>query len=88
MDGGGFDEHSKPFPSANVTAVVTYQGSVAMGYIDPNEILTVEKCYFVEGNRGPSGYAHKEKALKLGAVDPVAVSEVLTDLTALAAKGK
>ena len=28
MDGGCFDEHSKPFPAANVTAVVHYEGNV------------------------------------------------------------
>jgi hypothetical protein len=88
MDGGGFDEHSKPFPSCNVTAVVHYDGGVGYGFIDPNESLTMESCYFVPGNRGPSGYSHKEKKVKLGDVDPVSVSEVLTDLTSLAAKGK
>lgn len=88
MDGGGFDEHIKPFPTCNVTAVVHYDGCVAMGYIDPNESLAFENAYFVEGIRKPSGYERKEKSLRLGDVDPVAVSEVLTNLTALAAKGK
>jgi hypothetical protein len=88
MDAGCFDEHSKPFPAADVTAVVHYEGTVGMGYIDPNELLTLKTCYFVAGQRRPSGYAFKEKTLQLGGVDPVAVSEVLTDLTALAAKAK
>jgi hypothetical protein len=60
-----------------------------MGYIDPNEELTMQTCCFVRGLRGPSGYGwNQEKKLILAEVDPVAVSEVLTDLTALAAKGK
>jgi hypothetical protein len=88
MDGGCFDEHSKPFPAANVTAVVHYEGNVGFGYIDPNETVKFETCYFVEGIRKPSGYASNEKSIKIGEVDPVAVSEVLTDLSALAAKGK
>jgi hypothetical protein len=38
--------------------------------------------------REPSGYQDKEKTVKLANVDPVAISEVLTDLSALAAKAK
>lgn len=88
MDGGGFDEHSKPFPGSNVTAVIHYDGMVAFGFIDPNESLSFKGCYFVTGLRGPSGYAHNEKTLALSKVDPIAVSEVLSDLSALAAKAK
>jgi predicted DNA-binding WGR domain protein len=88
MDGGGFDEHSKPFPAANVTAVVHYDGSVGFGFIDPNESLKISTCYFVSGIRSPTGYAHKEQTMLLRDLDPVAISEVLTDLSALAAKGK
>ena len=88
MDGGGFDEHSKPFPGSNATAVVHYDGSVGFGYIDPDETLKFDGCYFVEGIRNPSGYAHGEKSMQLGKVDPVAVSEVLSDLSTLAAKAK
>jgi predicted DNA-binding WGR domain protein len=88
MDAGCFDEHSKPFPAADVTAVVHYEGTVGMGYIDPNEELKIEGCYFAAGHRPPAGYAYKEETVKLGDVDPVAVSEVLADLTALAAKAK
>ena len=32
-----FDEHSKQFLGAGVTAVIGYEGSVGMGYIDPDE---------------------------------------------------
>jgi len=71
-----------------VTAVVHYDGTVGMGYIDPNEVLTFESCYFVAGQRPPSGFARKEGTRTLGDVDPVAVSEVLSDLTTLAAKAK
>jgi predicted DNA-binding WGR domain protein len=88
MDAGAFDEHSKPFPSANVTAVVKYEGGVGMGYISPDEMLPITECYFVKGMRGPSGFEHNEKRLGLDDVDPIVISEVLSDLTALAAKGK
>jgi hypothetical protein len=88
MDGGGFDEHSKQFPGGGVTAVVSYEGTVGMGYIDPSELLTIDHVQFVTGMRPPSGYGwNKEKTLTLGDVPPVVVSEVIADLTSLAAKG-
>lgn len=89
MDGGCFDEHSKQFPAADVTAVVGYEGTVAMGYIDPNETLTLANCCFVVGMRTPSGYGwKKEKLKKLGDVSPIVLSEVLADLHLLKTKGK
>jgi len=89
MDGGCFDEHSKQFPAADVTAVVVYEGVVGMGYIDPNEMLTVKNVQFVGGMRKPSGYGLDTKGvLKLGAVPPVVMSEVLADLQVLKSKAK
>jgi hypothetical protein len=89
MDAGCFDEHSKQFPGSGVTAVVNYEGTVGMGYIDPNETLTIQHVQFVQGMRPPSGYGwNKDKVLKLRDVPPVVMSEVIADLTGLAAKGK
>ncbi len=91
MDGGGFDEHSKQFPAAGVTAVVFYEGCVAMGYIDPDEKLTLTGAIFVKGMREPSGYGwghKKDEVLPLGKVDPIVISEVLRDLEVLEAKAK
>jgi len=89
MDGGCFDEHSKQFPAAGVTAIVGYEGTVGMGYIDPNEMLTMNSVQFVGGLRAPSGYGwEKEKVLKLGSVPPVVMSEVLADLQVLKSKAK
>ncbi|MBY0523276.1 MAG: DUF4132 domain-containing protein [Gemmataceae bacterium] len=87
MDAGCFDEHSKPFPAADVTAVVRYDGSVGMGYIQPDELLSIVEFYFVAGFRGPGGFARNEKKLTLGDMDAVVLSEVLSDVTALTAKG-
>jgi predicted DNA-binding WGR domain protein len=91
MDGGGFDEHSKQFPSANVTAVVHYEGTVGMGYIDPSEMLTLEEVYFIPGMRQPSGYGWEDKNAKkskLGTVHPIVISEVLADMQVLKTKAK
>ncbi len=89
MDGGCFDEHSKQFPAANVTAVVGYQGTVAMGYIDPNELLTLGTVYFCPGMRAPSGYGWgSEKTVPLGEIPPVVISEVLAHMHVLKSKAK
>lgn len=89
MDGGCFDEHSKQYSAAGVTAVVGYQGNVDMGYINPDEMLTIESVHFVAGMRPPSGYGWDSKQkLELGQVPPVVLSEVLADVQMLKSKSK
>jgi predicted DNA-binding WGR domain protein len=90
LDAGCFDEHSKQFPAAQVTAVVQYEGNVGMGWISPDEMLKVSGCQFVKGLRAPSGYGFEksDKILKLGDVDPVVMSEVIADLNELKSKAK
>lgn len=87
-DGGGFYGHSKHFPFAGATANVTYEGTVGYGYIDPNETLKFEVCYFTADDGGRKTWRHNEKGMKLGDVDPVVISEVIKDLSELAAKAK
>jgi len=90
LDAGCFDEHSKQFPAANVTAVIRYEGVAAMGYIDPDETLEILEVYFCSGLREPSGYADDqgEKKMTLKDVSPVVVSEVIADLQFLRSKIK
>jgi predicted DNA-binding WGR domain protein len=89
MDGGCFDEHSRQFPAAAITAVVSYEGTVSMGYIQPDAELTVTGCCFVAGLREPDGYAgNLQHKLELGDVDPIVVSETLHDLNIVASKAK
>ncbi len=89
MDAGCFDEHSKQFPAANVTAVVGYDGTVGMGYIDPNELLTLQSVYFCPGRRASSGYGWgSEKKLPLREISPVVISEVLSHMQVLKSKAK
>ncbi len=89
MDGGCFDEHSRHFPAADVTAVVGYDGTVAMGFIDPNEILTLGSVVFCKGLRKPSGYGWDRKDLiPPGDVSAVVISEVLADMHVLKSKAK
>ncbi|WP_153555498.1 WGR and DUF4132 domain-containing protein [Roseimaritima sediminicola] len=89
MDAGCFDEHSKQFPSADVTAVVHYDGVVGMGYIDPDEMLSTESIHFCQGMRGPSGYGWgSKKTMKLGDVPAIVISEVIADLQIIKSKAK
>ncbi len=89
QDGGCFFSHTKPFYGANVTAVVEYEG-VPVGYMDGWDDQKMEKCFFLKGIRTPQSYPHYEEknALKLSDIDPVAISETLSDLTFVASKGK
>lgn len=86
-DGGVFHEHSKPFYGAGVTAIVQYPG-VPIGYMEGWEDQTIERCFFLPGTYMPRDYPDHKRRVKLGKVDPVVISEVLRDLTALASKGK
>ena len=87
-DGGGFYGHSKHYPFAGVTANVTYDGTVGYGYIDPNELLTFETCYFTADEGERKTWRYKETRMKLSDVNPVVTSEVIKDLSELAAKAK
>ncbi len=88
MDAGVFDEHSKPFEAAGVTAVLTYHDGVPVGYIDDWDDQTLGACVFVRGITGPSGYRGYQDldTVPPGEVDPVVISEVLSDLSIVAAK--
>jgi predicted DNA-binding WGR domain protein len=89
MDNGAFDEHSRQFPDAAITAVVRYDGVVSMGYIRPEDELKIDGCCFVKGLRAPSGFGHGlNKPLKIVEVDPIVISETLHDLTMLSSKAK
>lgn len=87
LDGGHFDEHAKPFPAANVTAVIQYEETAYLGFIDPGAILTIARCQFFEGMRKLSGYnVRPENPLPLRHLPAIVISEVIADLQALASK--
>jgi len=86
-DGGVFYSHSKPFYGANVTAIVQYEG-VPVGYMEGWDDQSIEKCYFIPGIWKPDWYADHKNQIPLGEVDPVVISEVLGDLSGIAAKAK
>jgi len=87
QDAGIYSEHSKPFYGANATAIVQYQG-IPIGYMEGWEDQVMECCFFVPGIYTPAIYQDHKKKLILGTIDPVAISEVLRDLSIIAAKAK
>lgn len=86
-DGGVFHEHTKPFYGANVTAVVEYEG-VPVGYMEGWEDQPILDAFLIPGVYSPKVYPDHKQRLKLGEVDPVVISEMLSDLTMVASKGK
>lgn len=89
MDAGLFDEHSKYFPAADVTAVIGYEGPVGMGYIEPENMLVLKSAHFSRGSRQQFGdHWISESKLRLGDVSPIVVSEVVADLQLLKSKAK
>jgi len=88
-DGGGFNEHTKPFSGANVTAVAQYEPGTWIGGIQDGDPQKIEDVFFVPGIFLPGEmWPEHKKRLTWGDVDPVVVSEVLADLTSIYAKEK
>jgi predicted DNA-binding WGR domain protein len=92
QDNGWVNVHSRPFPGSDVTAVVAYKPGFPVGYREGWEDQQITECLFLPGVRPVSAdgfWLRREgNLLTLGKVDAVAVSEVLHDLTTVAAKGK
>jgi hypothetical protein len=84
---GVFHEHSKPFYAANVTAIVQYEGVPVKRMVHWKD-QAIERCFFIPGIYAPAIHIHHQQKLRLRQVDPVVVSEVLRDLSTIAAQGK
>lgn len=84
-DAGGFVQHSKFFPSVNLTAFIQYTG-MSIGYYDePQEI---ESVYFVPGHVKPEMWGQHNNKLPIKEVDSVVMSETLRLVHAVVAKGE
>ena len=84
-DGGGFAQHSKHFPSADLTAFIKYTG-LAMGYHEEKQEL--EEVYFVPGHIKPTWWGDHKDRLRIKDVDTVVVSEVLRLANAIVSKAE
>lgn len=87
-DHGDFYEHVKYFESADVTAVIMYEDGIMVGSMVDSADQKLTLSCFLPGLYKPKSFPSHAKGIALGKVDPVVLSEVLTDLTAVAAKGK
>ena len=84
-DGGGFIQHSKHFPAANVTAFIQYTG-LSIGYYEEKQEL--ESVYFVPGHVKPTWWGDHKNRLQINEVDPVVLSEVLRLAHAIVSKAE
>jgi hypothetical protein len=82
------DDYSKPFPGAGVTAVLTFADGVPLGYAREWADQRLAPVFFLAGTARGRSWDDRRHALPLRRVDPVAVSEVLADLAAVAALAK
>lgn len=82
-DGGGFAQHLKHFPSADITAFITYSG-MSIGYYDEEQ--EIESVYFVPGHVKPEMWGQHVVRVKIGDVDRVVLSEVLRLVHAILSK--
>jgi predicted DNA-binding WGR domain protein len=84
-DGGGFVQHSKYFPSVDLTAFIRYTG-LSIGYYEQKQEL--EAVYFVPGHVEPTWWGEHKNRLKVKNVDTVVVSEVLRLANAIVSKAE
>jgi len=88
-DGGGFREHTKPFYGAGVTAVTKYADGVYVGDIANSDDQKITGVFFIPRIYLPNEWWPEHKGrIPWSEVDPVVISEVLADLSLIAAKAK
>ena len=85
--GGVFEEHLRPFPRAGVTALARYPG-VGVGALARWPPIAVASVAFLPGVHQESSPQLIWRALRLGRVDPVALSEVARDLEFIVAPAR
>lgn len=81
-------EHYKHFDGVNLTAIAEHSTGVWIGAIADSEDQIMQCCYFVSGVVTPTSYPNSLTRIPLNQVDPVVVSEVLNDLSAIALKAR
>jgi len=88
-DHGVIQEFLKPFPAAGVTAILENEEGIPLG-LGPDAFgdQKITRCFFLRGLYTPESYPYHKDLAPLADIDPLAISEVLADLTNLASKGK
>ena len=78
----------KVFYGANVTAVIDYEHGIPVHQVNDCEDQTLRECQFHTGIYTPHKFPTHGRALQLGKVDEIVLSEVIADLHLLASKAK
>ena len=85
QDGGGVRWFTKHFPRADLTAQIELDPGFSIGaYDDGPSLQKVPRVIFEPGRHGRDGLPYRARGVRLAEVDPIVVSEVLTDLQAIA----
>lgn len=96
-DSGFIYEHLKPFPEANITAIISGYEAIPIGWFEDESDRIIAQCFFLLGihtdkTLGQSlrwrNFRKPIEKMVLNQVNPIIISEVLSDLTAVAANGK
>lgn len=83
-DNGGFKQHSRHFPAAQLTAFISYSPGLSIGWYEEPQQL--EEIYFVPGHVRPEHWGQHDNRLKIQDVDAVVLSEVLRLAHAITSK--
>ena len=88
-DHGDYYEHFKSFAAAGVRACVHYEPGLFKGYREGWEPQTIVRAFFLPDDYQAKTWddADEKQALPLAEVEAVALSEVLKELSELAARG-
>jgi hypothetical protein len=74
-DGGGFMQHSRHYPAAQVTAFIRYSPGLSIAWYEaPQELQSI---YFVPGHVKPTYWGEHKDRLRIREVEPLVLSEVL-----------
>jgi hypothetical protein len=86
-EGGLFTEHTKYFSSADITAVIQYQG-IIVGEPANSEGQYIDYCAVLPGKIAGEADREFQKGLALGTVDRAVMSEILSDVELIRSKGE
>jgi hypothetical protein len=85
-EGGLFTEHTKYFSSADITAVIQYQG-IIVGDPAHSDSQYIDYCAVLPGKVAGECEREFQKGLALGIVERAVMSEILSDVELIRSKG-
>jgi hypothetical protein len=88
MENAERDCHFRPFPEANLTAIVRYSPGIPWEAFQGKEYQRQLYCYFVRGCTDGELLPKSDLAMSLNRVDRAIISDVLCHLNVLALKGE